>query len=320
MTAAAVPWPPALVGTPAIEVIERAIGRGRLSHSLLLAGDDQEGLSAAGLALADRLLSLGSTAPSPYPPERHPDCFQIRPAGKSRQISATAVRELVGRINVSSSVSALKVVIFHDADRMTSAAANILLKTLEEPPKATTLLLLTCRPYALLPTIRSRVLHFRFPGMASAVRVEGWEAWLSDYREWLGRLGQGVAAGRAAADGIFTLYGLVARYSGLLDKASAAEGARRKEALSEALDDEELAAIETEISVGLRLRMFAGIEEATSAHALSLLRAGDAGARRLLTASVDSLERSAGLLRVNLNDSAALEDFLLASLRIWTRR
>ena len=320
MTAAAVPWPPALVGTPAIEVIERAIGRGRLSHSLLLAGDDQEGLSAAGLALADRLLSLGSTAPSPYPPERHPDCFQIRPAGKSRQISATAVRELVGRINVSSSVSAHKVVILHDADRMTSAAANILLKTLEEPPKATTLLLLTCRPYALLPTIRSRVLHFRFPGMASAVRVEGWEAWLSDYREWLGRLGQGVAAGRAAADGIFTLYGLVARYAGMLDKASAAEGARRKEALSEALDDEELAAIETEISVGLRLRMFAGIEEATSAHALELLKAGDAGARRLLTASVDSLERSAGLLRVNLNDSAALEDFLLASLRIWTRR
>ena len=85
MTAAAVPWPPALVGTPAIEVIERAIGRGRLSHSLLLAGDDQEGLSATGLALADRLLSLGAAAPSPYPPDRHPDCFQIRPAGKSRQ-------------------------------------------------------------------------------------------------------------------------------------------------------------------------------------------------------------------------------------------
>jgi DNA polymerase-3 subunit delta' len=318
MTAAAVPWPPALAGTPAVEVIERAIGRGRLPHSLLLAGDDQEGLAAAGLALADRLLNRGSAAP--YPPDRHPDCFQIRPAGKSRQIRADDVRELVGSINVSSSVSAHKVAIFHDADRMTAAAANILLKTLEEPPEATTLLLLTCRPYALLPTIRSRVLHFRFPGMASVVRVEGWEAWISDYRAWLGRLGGGVAAGRSAADGIFTLYGLVARYAAMLEKASAAEGLRRRQTLPDALEDEELEAIEAEISVGLRLRMFAGIEEATSAHALDMLKEGDAGARRMLTAAVDGLERSAGLLRVNLSDSAALEDFLLASLRIWTRR
>ena len=320
MTAAAVPWPPALAGTPAIEVIERAIGRGRLPHSLLLAGDDQEGLSVAGLALADRLLNWGSAAPSPYPPDRHPDCFQIRPSGKSRQISAGAVRELVGRVNVMATLSRHKVVVFHDADRLNPVAANILLKTLEEPPEATTIVLLTARPYALLPTIRSRVLHFRFPGMASAVRVEGWEAWLGDYRAWLRRLGEGVAAGRAAADGIFTLYGLVARYASMLDKASEAEGVRRKEGVAQALDDDEIAALEAEISVGLRLRMFAGIEEATSAHARELLEAGDAGARRPLAAAVDSLERSAGLLRVNLNDAAALEDFLLASLRIWTRR
>ena len=66
--------------------------------------------------------------------------------------------------------------------------------------------------------------------------------------------------------------------------------------------------------------MFAGVEEATCAHALRLLQAGEGGASRSLAASVDSLERAAGLLRVNLNESAALEDFLLASLRIWTKR
>jgi DNA polymerase-3 subunit delta' len=320
MTSPAVPWPPALAGTPAIEVIERAIGRGRLAHSLLLAGDDPEGLAAAGLALADRLLNRGKTGLSPYPPERHPDCFQVRPAGKSRSITAAAVRELVGRVNVSSSVSEHKVAIFHDADRMNSAAANILLKTLEEPPGGTTILLLTSRPHALLPTIRSRVFHFRLPGMASPVRVEGWEAWLADYRAWLKRLGQGVAAGRATAESIFTLYGLVARFASMLEKASVAEGVRRREGLSEVLDEEELAAIEAEVAVGLRLRMFAGIEEATCAHGLELVKAGEEGARRLLTSAVDSLERAAGLLRVNLNESAALEDFLLASLRIWTRR
>jgi DNA polymerase-3 subunit delta' len=319
MTPAAVPWPPAFEGTPAVAVIERAIGRGRLSHGLLLAGDDSEGLSAAGLALADRLLNRGSAAPRLHP-DRHPDCFQIRPAGKSRQIKVDSVRELIGHINVTPILSHYKVAVFHDADRMNPTAANILLKTLEEPPADTTILLLTARPHSLLPTIRSRVLHFRFPGMATAVPVEGWEGWLADYRAWLGRLGQGVAAGRGAADGIFTLYGLAARFGSMLDKASAAEGARRKLALPEGLDDEELAAIEAEVAVGLRHRMFAGLEVATRAHANELVDAGDAGCRRPLAAAVDSLERVAGLLRVNLNDSAALEDFLLASLRIWTKR
>jgi DNA polymerase-3 subunit delta' len=230
------------------------------------------------------------------------------------------VRDLIGVINVSPSISDYKVAVFHDADRMNPSAANILLKTLEEPPADTTILLLTARPHALLPTIRSRVLHFRFPGMATAVPVEGWEAWLADYRAWLGRLGQGVAAGRAAANGIFSLYGLAARFGSMLDKASAAEGTRRKKTLPEDLGDDELEAIEAEVAVGLRHRMFSGIEVATRDHANALSGAGDAGSGRLLAAAVDSLERAAGLLRVNLNESAALEDFLLASLRIWTRR
>jgi DNA polymerase-3 subunit delta' len=314
------PWPPALAGTPAVAVIEKAIGRGRLSHSLLLAGDDPECLAGAAMALADRLLKREASAGPDYPPEKHPDCFQVRPAGKSRSITAGAVRDLVGRINVTSSVSAHKVAVFHDADRMNTAAANILLKTLEEPPKGTTILLLSGRPHALLPTIRSRVLHFRFPGMASAVRIEGWDAWIADYRSWLGRLAKGMGAAKGASEGIFTLYGLVARFGMMLDAAATAEGARRKETLPEGLEDEELAAIEAEISVGLRLRMFASIEEATSAHHRSLLEAGDIAAGRMAAASTDALERSAGLLRVNLNESAALEDFLLASLRIWAKR
>ena len=320
MTAAAVPWPPALAGTPAVSVIEKAIGRGRLSHSLMLAGDDPECLAAAAMAIADRLLRLEPDAGPAYPPERHPDCIQVRPAGKSRSITAGAVRDLVGRLNVSSSVSRHKVAILHDADRMNAPAANILLKTLEEPPARTTLLLLTGRPHALLPTIRSRVLHFRFPGIASAVAIDGWEAWLADYRAWLVRLGQGVGTPRAASDSIFALYGLVARFASMLEKATVAEGARRKDTLPEGLEDDELAAIEAEIAVGLRLRMFAAIEEATAAHYRSLLGAAEGAPGRLAGAATGSLERAAGLLRVNINESAALEDFLLASLRIWARR
>ena len=42
--------------------------------------------------------------------------------------------------------------------------------------------------------------------------------------------------------------------------------------------------------------------------------------RRALTAAIDKLEHDVGLLRLNLNESAALEEFLLASLRLWTRK
>src|ERR1019366_7824475 len=186
-----------------------------------------------------------------------PDCLQVRPSGKSRQITVDSVRELIGRINVSPSVSHYKVAVLHDADRMNASAANVFLKTLEEPPADTTLLLLT---------IRSRVLHFRFTGLASSVSVGGWDAWLADYRSWLVRLGQGVGAGRAAAEGLFCLCGLAARFGAMLEKACVAEGARRKASLPAGLGDEELEAIEAEIASGLRLRMLSGIEKATRAH------------------------------------------------------
>ena len=321
MTEVELPWPGSLAGSPAVSVIEKAIGRGRLSHSLLLAGDDPDCLSAVAMAIADRLLRLDSEPSSAaYPPDRHPDCFQVRPAGKSRSITAGAVREFVTRLNVASSVSRNKVAVFYDADRMNAAASNILLKTLEEPPARTTILLLSGRPHALLPTIRSRVLHFRFPGLSLPVAVEGWVEWIADYRAWLARRGQGVGTARAAADAVLGLYGLVARFSFMLGKAAAAEGARRKETLPEGLEDDELEAIEAEIAVGLRLRMFAAVEEATCAHYRGLVAGPGSPAGRLAAAANDSLERAASLLRVNLNDAAALEDFLLASLRIWTRR
>jgi DNA polymerase-3 subunit delta' len=320
MTSAAVPWPPVLAGTPAVAVIEKAIGRGRLSHGLLLAGDDPEGLSAAALAIADRILNRDAPGAAPYPPDRHPDCFQLRPAGKARMITAVAVRELVSRINVAPTLSRYRVAIIHDADRMNASSANIFLKTLEEPPPNTTLLLLTGRPHSLLPTIRSRVLHFRFPGMTSTVGMEGWEAWLGDYRAWLTRLGKGMAAGRAATDGVLTVYGLIARFAAMLDKAAGVEVERRKASLPEGLEDDERVAIEAEIVVGLRIRMFAAVGEATRSHYRSLVASGEGAPARLMAAANDSLERSARLLRFNLNESAALEDFLLASLRIWTRR
>jgi len=200
-------------------------------------------------------------------------------------------------------------------------AANVFLKTLEEPPAHTTLLLLTTRPYALLPTIRSRVLQFRFPSAGTLVAADGWAAWIDDYKAWLGRLADGVGSDKTAiADHIFSVYGLVARFGAVLDFATDAVWKQQKEKLPPDLDDDEQVAIETGIANGLRARLFAEIEQATRAFALPRLTAGDEPTRRALIAAIGKLEHAVGLLRLNLNESAALEDFLLASLRLWSRR
>ncbi|MCX6955373.1 MAG: DNA polymerase III subunit gamma/tau [Verrucomicrobia bacterium] len=313
------PWPPALAGTPAVAVIEQAIARERLSHSLLLHGDDPDVLVAIALAIADRLLNAKG-ASAHFPPDQHPDCFALRPAGKMRQISADATRDLIAKVQVSPAVAPRKVAILHEVDRMNTAASNVFLKTLEEPPANTTLLLLTTRPYALLPTIRSRVLQFRFPSLGIPLAADGWTPWLEDYRGWLGRLSAGVSDKRAVADHVFTAYGLVARFGAVLEFATNEVWKQQKEKLPPDLADDEQVAIETGIANGLRARLFAEIEQATRTYALPRLAAGDEHARRAVIGAVQKLEHNAGLLRLNLNESAALEDFLLASLRLWTKR
>ncbi|MGH7997117.1 MAG: DNA polymerase III subunit gamma/tau [Opitutaceae bacterium] len=305
------PWPPGLAETPAAGVIDRAIARGRLAHSLLLHGDGLETLSAAAETLASRLLgSKGS----------HPDCFALRPAGKSRQISAEATRGLISRVQVSATLGTRKVAIVFEADRMNLSAANIFLKTLEEPPPDTTLLLVSVHPYALIPTIRSRCLHFRFPtdpALETPGHSAGWPEWLETYGAWLAGLGAAAGSRTAAADAIFGTYGLVARFDLILERATAEAWERQKASLPAELEDDERAAAQTGLANGLRSRFFADVEAATRNHARARLPEAGGAVRRPFTAAISEMERGAGLLRLNLNESAVLENFLLASLRLW---
>jgi DNA polymerase-3 subunit delta' len=326
------PWPDALAGTPVVAVIEQAIARGRLSHSLLLAGDDIDLLRGVGLALADRLLNPPSIDPARRRRvEGHPDCFHLRTKGKARDIIIGdpndrkkyegSMREFIEqKLPFTASVGSHKVGIVHEADRMNIQSANAFLKTLEEPPANTTLILLTTRPHALLPTIRSRCQLFRFPAPGSVTAIDGWSAWLDDYRAWLGGLHQGTAR-TAPADAIFALYGLVARFDLLLENAVGTLWNAQKKTLPEDLSSEEQEAIETGLSKGLRDRLFADVERATSTFARSVLSGTDAGAAaRAFAETIKHLEHAVGLLRVNFSDAAALELFLLKTLRAWTRK
>lgn len=98
----------------------------------------------------------------------------------SRQIRIDDVRAAIDWIVTSSSRGRAKLMLIHPAEAMNMAAANALLKTLEEPPAGARLLLTTADPDRLLPTVRSRcqVLRLQPPSASQAL------AWLQ---------GQGVA-------------------------------------------------------------------------------------------------------------------------------
>ena len=74
----------------------------------------------------------------------------------SRDLRVADIRALEHRIRLPATEGRHKVILVVPADRMNPAAQNALLKTLEEPPAATTLILVTAAEGALLPTIRSR--------------------------------------------------------------------------------------------------------------------------------------------------------------------
>src|SRR5471030_2048187 len=122
MTPAPLPWPPALVGSPAVAVIEQAIARSRLSHSLLLHGDDLGTLVGVAHAIADRLLNPPG-AKQRFAVKDHPDYLALRPKGKTRIIpigkaaapEPGSMREFLPKLYLTASVAPRKVAIIYEA-------------------------------------------------------------------------------------------------------------------------------------------------------------------------------------------------------------
>lgn len=92
----------------------------------------------------------------------------------SKQISVVQIRELADFINISSHQNGYKIVLIHPAEAMNPAAANALLKNLEEPPARTLFILVTHHAQYLLPTIRSRCRQIAMPAPDLATAM----AWL----------------------------------------------------------------------------------------------------------------------------------------------
>jgi DNA polymerase III subunit delta' len=150
-----------------IAILKSAMAKDRIAHAYLFYGMEGIGKRTTAAVFA-RALNCGAedppcdACPSCRKAEHknHPDIVTI--AAEGQFIKIGAVKELQARMTFRPSEGRRRVFIMQDADRMNAAAANALLKTLEEPSAGNILLLTTARPYALPMTILSRCQHLRF--------------------------------------------------------------------------------------------------------------------------------------------------------------
>ncbi len=137
----------------ALEYLRRAHEQNRLAHAYLISGPPGSGKHD----LAGDLASLvnGTLSDSVFSAKAR-DIFVARPESKSRRIVIEQIRDLEHALQMRAVNGRRKVAIISDADRLQPQAANAFLKTLEEPPKDSLLLLLSALPEALPETILSR--------------------------------------------------------------------------------------------------------------------------------------------------------------------
>lgn len=171
---AARPWP---WHADAWRLLQEAIRRDRLTHALLLAGpaglgkgdfarrfaaarlcrepaDDGE---ACGLCPACHQVKAGT----------HPDLHWIEPEAPGKAIKVDAIRRLRDRSILAAQGGRTRVFVITPADALNAAAANALLKTLEEPVGDALFLLVSERPDRMAATLRSRCQRVRFKAPAA---------------------------------------------------------------------------------------------------------------------------------------------------------
>ena len=161
-----------------IEILKNATRENTLAHAYLFTGITGIGKMTSARALAkilhctnipddfcDRCIPCKQITS-----DTHPDTLVIKPEGDTIKISQ--IRQMQEQIAFTVYEGTNKIVIIDKADRMTIQSSNCLLKTLEEPPPHTMLVLLTAIPYRVPPTIRSRCQRLIFQPLDESLIVE----------------------------------------------------------------------------------------------------------------------------------------------------
>jgi DNA polymerase-3 subunit delta' len=188
-----------------IQLLQRSLERGRLGHAYVFSGQDLSELEGIALTLAKTLNCQEPVKRNGVPVDccdkclncqkiehgNHADVFWVRPESKLRVIKMNQVvrrddspaRVLLEFVNLKPTESEYKIAIIVAADRMNEQSANAFLKTLEEPPAKSILVLLTTEPQRILETIFSRCLRLKFGGDSQRPLSPAQMAWLTGFSE-----------------------------------------------------------------------------------------------------------------------------------------
>ena len=146
---------------------------GRLPHAMLLTSDSGLGLKAVCQHLAQALLKRAGQASEADTAEllsagTHGDFRWVATLDGKSSIGVDQVRVACEFVSKTAGYGTLKVLVVEEADKLTSAAANALLKTLEEPQGDTLIILMSRRPWLLPATVRSRCQARKLPRLSEA--------------------------------------------------------------------------------------------------------------------------------------------------------
>jgi DNA polymerase-3 subunit delta' len=162
---------------PAVRRLRRAVAKGRVAAAYCISGPSGVGKRTLADAFATELLCARATARGAcgtcgqcarVAAGTHPDVRVLVRDEDRRDMRTEQVRELTRWLGLRPLMAARKVAIVDGADTLNEHGQNALLKTLEEPPGASVLVLVATRPSLLLPTVRSRCQHVRLDPLPDA--------------------------------------------------------------------------------------------------------------------------------------------------------
>jgi DNA polymerase-3 subunit delta' len=162
------------------DFLRAAVANDRLPHALLFAGADGVGKRSVALALVAWLLCEADTddacglcaACRQVAAGSHPDLQVLSVASGKKEIGVDRARDVKRFTQLRPLRGSVKIAVINDAHMLTVAAQNALLKTLEEPPEHSLLILVANNPDALLPTVRSRCQRVQFSPLPDDAVIE----------------------------------------------------------------------------------------------------------------------------------------------------